>query len=169
MKTKRAISEDNQEIIELLQNSQLPSEDIDLKKQDFFILEKEGVPVALCAVEIYESDALLRSFAVVDKFRGKGLGFQIYIDVLDYLVKREVKSVFLLTTTAESWFERYGWMKIKREAVPSAIKETSEFKSVCPGTAVCMQLNLNNLHIFHALKDFHSRFFYPLYSDKDKK
>ena len=46
--------------------------------------------------------------------------------------------MFLLTTTAESYFGKRGYSTTSREAVPEAIRNTKEFASVCPSSAVVM-------------------------------
>ena len=53
-----------------------------------------------------------------------------------------VREVYLLTTTAEKYFPRYGFEVIERAAVPAEVHESSEFASVCPASAVAMRLKL---------------------------
>jgi amino-acid N-acetyltransferase len=42
----------------------------------------------------------------------------------------------------EGFFARRGYHKVGRDAVPAAIKETVEFQSLCPASAVCMVKHL---------------------------
>ena len=46
--------------------------------------------------------------------------------------------MFLLTTTAESYFGKRGYSTTPREAVPEVIRNTKEFANICPGSAVLM-------------------------------
>jgi amino-acid N-acetyltransferase len=50
--------------------------------------------------------------------------------------------MYLLTTTAEGFFARRSYEKVDRDAVPGVIKETAEFQSLCPASAVCMVRHL---------------------------
>jgi amino-acid N-acetyltransferase len=47
--------------------------------------------------------------------------------------------LYLITTTAKDFFNRQGYCIIQREKSPEAIKETAEFSSLCPSTAVVMK------------------------------
>jgi amino-acid N-acetyltransferase len=52
--------------------------------------------------------------------------------------KNGVKSLYLLTTTADRFFAGLGFRRLQREMAPLAIKSTSQFSSLCPATAVLM-------------------------------
>jgi mannose-6-phosphate isomerase-like protein (cupin superfamily) len=49
-----------------------------------------------------------------------------------------VRRLYLLTTTAEAYFAKRGFERCAREAAPAAIRQTREFRSLCPDTAACM-------------------------------
>jgi amino-acid N-acetyltransferase len=44
----------------------------------------------------------------------------------------------LLTETAEKFFRAIGYEVIDRRHVPEEIKQSAEFRSLCPASAVCM-------------------------------
>jgi amino-acid N-acetyltransferase len=46
--------------------------------------------------------------------------------------------MFLLTTTAETFFERRGYRRVDRSQAPLAIQSTSEFASLCPASSAFM-------------------------------
>jgi len=59
----------------LLQSQGLPVSDItEDHLQHFFFVGSDGSPTGLVGVEIYSTDALLRSLVVGETARGKGLG-----------------------------------------------------------------------------------------------
>ena len=64
-----------------------------------------------------------------------------------------VLEIYLLTTTAEGFFRRNGFERIERKIVPEVIKQTTEFTSLCPSSAVCMKMETNRqaplLHSAH--------------------
>ena len=47
--------------------------------------------------------------------------------------------VWLLTTTAQRFFERSGYERVSREDVPDEVRMCKEFTILCPSTAVCMR------------------------------
>ena len=47
-----------------------------------------------------------------------------------------------MTSTAESFFIKVGFMRVERETVPASVKQSVEFKSACPVSAVCMMKEL---------------------------
>ena len=55
---------------------------------------------------------------------------------------RGVDTVFLLTTTAERFFPKFGFEPVTRADVPASLKESVEFRSACPQTAVVMRKQL---------------------------
>ena len=54
--------------------------------------------------------------------------------------ERGVSAIFLLTTTAEDFFPRFGFERVSRAAVPESVRASVEFQSACPASAVVMAL-----------------------------
>lgn len=53
-------------------------------------------------------------------------------------------AVYLLTTSAESYFPKFGFVRVTREHVPASVKESIEFRSACPASAIVMWKPLND-------------------------
>jgi amino-acid N-acetyltransferase len=51
-------------------------------------------------------------------------------------------TVFLLTTTAEGFFPRFGFEQITRDEVPPSVRGSGEFQSACPASAIVMRRQL---------------------------
>ena len=49
-----------------------------------------------------------------------------------------VQRWWLLTTTAEVFFKKRGFVVTPRGGVPTAIAATAEFRGLCPSVAVCL-------------------------------
>src|SRR5438874_1090569 len=49
-----------------------------------------------------------------------------------------IDELYLLTTTAENYFPRFGFTPTTRAAVPDVVKASAEFRGACPDTAVVM-------------------------------
>ena len=50
-----------------------------------------------------------------------------------------VRGMYLLTTSAERYFPRFGFERITREDVPDPLHASVEFRGACPASAVIMR------------------------------
>ncbi|MBI3265048.1 MAG: GNAT family N-acetyltransferase [Acidobacteria bacterium] len=108
------------------------------------LVARDGLAiVGSIALEVYGESALLRSAAVEVGSRGRGLGSALTKAVLDLARSRGIRSIYLLTETAGGFFPRFGFQRITREEVPEAVKQSVEFTSACPATALVMKLILD--------------------------
>jgi len=118
-------------------------EDLTPQKLRHFIVARKGSKiVGTVGIEPAGSDALLRSLAVSESIRRQGLGTQLTESIEKYARDREVRHLYVLTRTAESFFSSVGYKKSDRAAAPAGIQDTEEFRTLCPDTAVCMQKKL---------------------------
>jgi amino-acid N-acetyltransferase len=85
---------------------------------------------------------LLRSVAVDETRRGEGLGHQLTQAALDLARARGLKTVYLLTTTAATFFPRFGFREIARDEVDPAVQRSVEFTKACPASAAAMRADL---------------------------
>lgn len=125
----------------LLKENKLPHNDIG-PHVEFYLIKSKAVTAGVVGVEIYTPYALLRSLAIADPYKKKGLGKRLTVFMLDYLAVIGIIDVFLLTTTAAKFFEKIGFKKIDRKSVPEDILQTKEFSEICPDSAVCMQYTI---------------------------
>jgi amino-acid N-acetyltransferase len=101
------------------------------------------LPVAgAVGLEFYGEYALLRSLAVAREYRGRGLGRRLVARALEAAAGRGAREVYLLTVTAQSFFERLGFTAAAREDVPAPLRQSLEFREVCPASAAVMKKNL---------------------------
>jgi N-acetylglutamate synthase-like GNAT family acetyltransferase len=99
--------------------------------------------VGVVALELYPDGALLRSLAVQQHVRGQRLGAQLVAAALDDVRRRDLAVVYLLTTTAETYFARLGFTVVARDAVPDSLLDSIEFRSACPASATAMVTRLD--------------------------
>jgi len=59
--------------------------------------------------------------------------------VFTYTSENNIKEIYLLTTTADKYFEKIGFELINREQVPIKIKESQQFIETCPSTALVLK------------------------------
>jgi amino-acid N-acetyltransferase len=86
--------------------------------------------------------ALLRSVVVAPSARGKGLGQKVVQALEGAAREGNAAQLVLLTLTAKSFFERQGFRVIDRGSVPDDVQASEEFRSLCPGSAICMAKKL---------------------------
>jgi amino-acid N-acetyltransferase len=123
----------------LLESQGLPVSDIaDEHLEHFFFVGSDGSPSGLVGLELYGTDALLRSLVVGEDARGNGLGSTLVEHAERYAASQGIRSIYLLTTTAESFFKRLGYERIDRSHAPPVIKETREFAGLCPASSAFM-------------------------------
>ena len=122
--------------VALLQSQGLPVSDITEKHlEHFFYIGSDDSPTGLVGLEVYGTDALLRSLVVAESVRGEGLGSALIEHAEQYAASRYVRSIYLLTTTAEAFFKRLGYERIERSQAPPSIGRTREFTSLCPASS----------------------------------
>jgi amino-acid N-acetyltransferase len=123
----------------LLVEAGLPTADITAEQlQDFFFCSSGPGLEGLVGLELYGEVALLRSLAVATRRRGSGLGSRLVEHAEHYARDRGVKSLYLLTTTAEAFFLSRGYTRVPRERAPEAIRNTKEFGEICPLSSAFM-------------------------------
>ncbi len=136
---KIAVSETGrQEAINLLQQHGLPVSDIDDDKLLYLLLDGEKI-IGTAGLEIFEDCALLRSVSVIKEEQGKGYGKIINEQIEKYTKESGINCLYLLTTTAKDFFDKQGYCVIRREDSPETVKQTAEFSSLCPASAVVMK------------------------------
>ena len=98
--------------------------------------------VGVVALEMYGPSALLRSLIVAPAERGTGLGRRLTGEALALARKRGAQDVYLLTQTAEKFFPRFGFCVEDRSSAPSELRQSEEFRTACPASAVMMHLRV---------------------------
>lgn len=131
------------QIISLLQGNALPTSDISSEKQKFWVFQHENSIIGCCAIEQYGNFALLRSLAVSKLFHGKGVGTALCKHIIEWSKEQELSALFLLTTTASSFFEKQAWIKVWRNAVPKPLQKSEEFSTICPSSSDCFMYALS--------------------------
>ncbi|MGQ8336756.1 arsenic resistance N-acetyltransferase ArsN2 [Sunxiuqinia sp. A32] len=122
----------------LLSESNLPTEDLDHAPILFYGIKHDESLLAVGALETYGKNAIIRSFAVKNDQQNTGLG-KLVISFLENKAKElGTEKLFLLTTTAESYFRKLNYLPTNRKTCPPEIQESSEFSNLCPAPASCL-------------------------------
>ena len=133
----------------LLRSNDLPAEDLETSPVRLFVgydgeASDDGPDgadefVGAGGLEVYGTDALLRSVVVPDDLRGRGIGEALYRAIEARAAEEGVEWLYLLTTTAEGFFAGRGFEVVDREEAPTSIRDTAEFRELCSETATCMR------------------------------
>ena len=122
----------------LLESADLPSADLPEDLEHFVGCGNPASPDGVVGLEIFGDLALLRSLVVSTSNRGAGLGKRLVTIAEEYAREKEVKTIYLLTETAERFFESLGYRSADRESAPASIRSTQEFSALCPDSAAFM-------------------------------
>lgn len=129
-------------IAALLSASGLPLDGARDHLDGFLVAERDRAIVGCAAVERHGDAGLLRSVAVAGAGRRRGTGRALVSRALAQARRARLTTIVLLTTTAESYFQRLGFATVTREDVPPTLLASAEFRGACPATATVMRLDL---------------------------
>jgi amino-acid N-acetyltransferase len=139
-----AASGDLQAVSALLTESQLPLDGLNEQfGSGYVVAVSEAAVVGMAGLEVHGEDGLLRSVAVSPRHRQCGLGAVMVRNRIEWARTSGLPNVYLLTTTAASYFPRFGFSVVGRDGLPDSIRQSREFAEACPATAVAMRLTLN--------------------------
>jgi amino-acid N-acetyltransferase len=104
-----------------------------------FVARRGSEVVGSAALEVYADGALLRSVAVDPSCRDTGLGHRLTACAIERAEQHALPAVYLLTTTADAYFPRFGFERIDRADVPASVQASVEFQGACPASATVMR------------------------------
>ena len=105
---------------------------------NFYYSGSVAEPDGIIGLELYGTQALLRSLVVAVSMRSTGLGSALLDHAESHARQAGVQSIYLLTTTAESFFSRRGYVLTHRDDAPASIRATREFADICPASSAFM-------------------------------
>ena len=129
-------------ILALLDRTHLPTDGLVDHLATAVVARRGREVVGSAALEIYADGALLRSVAVDPGEQRTGLGRRLTEAATAKAVRLGAPALYLLTTTADGFFPKFGFARIDRGEVPASVQQSVEFRSACPASAVVMKKNL---------------------------
>ena len=139
---RRARPGDLAAVESLLTDAQLPLHGMRAAFDVGFVADEGGRIIGAAALECFEEGALLRSVVVDPSVRGRGVGRTLTLAAVEEGRIRKLPAVYLLTTTAERFFPRLGFVATTREDVPRSVQQSVEFQTACPASAMVLHLPL---------------------------
>jgi len=129
-------------VLALLSQSRLPPDGLEQHLGTTLVARQEGRIVGSAALELYEGGALLRSVAVAVDQQGRGVGHELTHAAIRLAQTLRVPAIYLLTTTAERFFPKFGFERVDRDEVPVSVRASVQFTSACPSSATVMRKSL---------------------------
>ena len=139
---QRAQPDDVDGLVALLEENPLPTAGFRDPLTTALVARHNSRIVGCAALEMYANGALLRSVAVAPDLQGHGLGLELTAAAIRLARELHAPALFLLTTTAERFFPKFGFEGIARSDVPPSVQASIEFTSACPSSAMVMRKTL---------------------------
>lgn len=130
-------------VIAMLESVDLPVSDLTEEHlKHFYYCGSPDSVTGLIGLELYGSDALLRSLVVAPGARAHGVGSALVDHAENHARGQGVRVIHLLTMNAEQFFAQRGYRRIARADVAHAIQATREFSQLCPDSSALMAKTL---------------------------
>ena len=139
---EQATPEDADEVCRLIEVNRLPLDRLREYLATALVARRGGEIVGVAALEVYPDGALMRSVAVAPDLQRRGLGRRLTDAILQLASDLHVPHAYLLTTSAERYFPKFGFETIARAEVPGSVRASVEFTSACPSSAIVMRKSL---------------------------
>jgi amino-acid N-acetyltransferase len=132
MDIRLAHPEETNTVAELVTAAGLPTAGLAQAWRIWVAVDRDRL-LGTASLERYDGAYLLRSVAVRDEARGRGIGAQLVRAALAAVAP--AGPVALLTETAAGWFPRFGFHPVDRAALDPALTASAELAGACPATA----------------------------------
>lgn len=126
--------------LNLLNAANLPTADLtDQHLNYFWGFAADGKIVGVVGLEPVAGAGLLRSLVVSPTHRNRGIGTQLVAHAEHMAQQMGLRELYLLTSTAQEFFENFGYTSVSRQQAPAAIRSTREFANLCPANSLLMK------------------------------
>jgi amino-acid N-acetyltransferase len=106
--------------------------------ENFMLAESDGEVIGLVGLQVFDTIGLLRSLVVAKNARSSGLGGKLVGAIEAAAQTAGIDELWLLTIDAEKFFSRHGYEFAARKDAPDSIRQTDEFRELCPDNAHLM-------------------------------
>lgn len=132
-------------IAALLESSHLPLAGAREHLEHFLVAMDGERCLGVTGLEPYGRAALLRSVATAAHARGQGIAAALVKRTIGLARQQGIETLVLLTTTAEDYFPRHGFLRVERQDTPASLWQSAEFTGACPASATVMRLELGHV------------------------
>lgn len=143
VRIERAAAEDLPFTLSLVEECGLPVEGVREHFAGFFVARIGEERVGCVGMEVYGEHVLLRSLAVSRRERNAGIGAALLARSIEEARTAGGRSAWGLTTFGKKGlFDRFGFRAVPRSEAPPGLARSSQFRGICPETAVLITLAL---------------------------
>lgn len=143
VRIERAASPDLPFVLALVEECGLPVEGVGEHFARFFVARFGGKRIGCVGMEVYGEHVLLRSLAVARHARNAGVGEALLSRAIEEARNAGGRTAWGLTTFGKKGlFDRFGFRVVPRSGAPPALAPSSQFRGVCPESAVLITLAL---------------------------
>jgi BolA family transcriptional regulator, general stress-responsive regulator len=133
----QVVEADDARLTGLLKAAGLPEQDLSGATY-LGILDGTGALLAVGGIERRGDAVLIRSVAVAPERTGKRFGSTIVLKLLAEARNGGVQAAYLLTSSAQGFFEQLGFKAVERAKVPAPIQQTGQFSGTACASATAM-------------------------------
>ena len=141
---RRSVPDDWNNVRRLLIDAGLPVEDLGPALLEGFLIAEAGECASRGSIsgavglQIFDNIGLLRSLVVAKSARQSGLGGKLLGAMEAVAQATGIDELWLLTIDANAFFARRGFDIAPRDQAPDSIRQTEEFRELCPDDAFLM-------------------------------
>lgn len=126
--------------LSLLNAANLPTADLTEAHLNYFwAVTDQQKPIGIIGLEPLAPYGLLRSLVVSRFKRNQGIGTRLVKHAEDMARQLGIGELFLFTSTAQEFFEEFGYTGVSRLSAPTQIRGTKEFTELCPANSLLMR------------------------------
>jgi len=125
--------------LDLLARSKLQTSDIDGSISTFFGATTNGALVGVIGLERRGPFGLVRSMAVDEAARHRGIARQLYARAEQEAHSDGLTCLYALTETAEAFFNAAGFERVSRTDAPPEVAASTQFAALCPASAALLR------------------------------
>lgn len=137
-----AVAQNKDAIRDMLSAEKLPVSDLPETMDNFLIATDNDMILGSIGLEVYGENGFLRSMVVKPAFRNRKIAGKLVERLEAKATQLRLKTMYLLTESAAGFFERKGYQSVRREDLPLALQQSSEFTHTCPQSAIAMYKKL---------------------------
>ena len=134
--------EDLPSVRDLLSQAGLPLAGVEGSFSGFLAVERGGRPVGTVGVETAETTGMVRSLAVEEGRRSRGIGDALLRRAEEALRAAGIAEAWVLTETAGAFFVSRGYRDEPRSSLPPTLTGRSVLAEVCPCSCRCLRKSL---------------------------
>lgn len=116
-------------LLKLLEQSGLYTSSVTVHGSSYWLASLDGLGVGCIGLEHGQDASLLRSAAVLPEFRSSGVGRALTLHALEQARLRGDRAVYLFSTDAGAYWQRFGFVEIPVLALAQALPDSSQVQS----------------------------------------